>query len=384
LLQSLCIDFKRRSAGNAELRAKEEWLMKNARLYVFISCVMFGVTNTTLGEFGTNVFTSATAVVNPNAPVPVTETIIDRDDCTLEDCSASGGAQAMDGGASANVSPVATARIGDLGVLAIAFAGGNDPIFGGAGGFATGHGQAIAEWQDTSVVIAPGKPIGRQLIAKTRLFITGSITAAATSSPNFKPPVGPTIPASSGQALGVLKIFDSATPRALPPAPTTPSPVANTWAFRQLIPLAGINHDFPVPGTIDMLMRMTNGQPNTIGFELELDVDVSALSRDMATIEGIFGGSLHWGGIQGVEDAETGEAIDDWTITSESGFDYSQPFGVPEPSSIALLSFALCLWQGRARTRRLRSWATSLTPAGSRLPAGYSSCLAATGLPTHR
>jgi hypothetical protein len=38
-----------------------------------------------------------------------------------------------------------------------------------------------------------------------------------------------------------------------------------------------------------------------------------------------FGQSLTWGGISSVTDAETGEPVTDWTITSESGFDYRNP-----------------------------------------------------------
>jgi hypothetical protein len=41
-----------------------------------------------------------------------------------------------------------------------------------------------------------------------------------------------------------------------------------------------------------------------------------------------------------VEDALTGEIIDDWTITSESGADYAHPIGVPEPSGLARVAAA--------------------------------------------
>lgn len=54
-----------------------------------------------------------------------------------------------------------------------------------------------------------------------------------------------------------------------------------------------------------------------------------------------FSGSIHWDGVVRVEDQLTGELIDDWTVTSRSGFDYSKPFTpVPEPSSTALVGLA--------------------------------------------
>jgi hypothetical protein len=49
--------------------------------------------------------------------------------------------------------------------------------------------------------------------------------------------------------------------------------------------------------------------------------------------------------------AATGEPVENWTITSESGFDYSKPY-VPEPASGVLLSSALCAWLGWSRSRR--------------------------------
>jgi hypothetical protein len=62
-------------------------------------------------------------------------------------------------------------------------------------------------------------------------------------------------------------------------------------------------------------------------------------------------GSLHWGGIQSVTD-EFGNPINDWTITSQSGFDYSKPFSVPEPSSLLLLLMVLCARLALARSQR--------------------------------
>lgn len=90
-----------------------------------------------------------------------------------------------------------------------------------------------------------------------------------------------------------------------------------------------------------------------MGYGVQLTMRAQAEAPTNAGIEGDFHGSIHWGGIVSVQNADTGELITDWTVTSQSGFDYSKSFEqqVPEPASIALLGFALCLWLRRARIR---------------------------------
>ena len=44
-----------------------------------------------------------------------------------------------------------------------------------------------------------------------------------------------------------------------------------------------------------------------------------------------FGSTVTWGGITSVADVATGAVLDGWTIRSDSGFDYSHPYPVPEP-----------------------------------------------------
>ena len=50
--------------------------------------------------------------------------------------------------------------------------------------------------------------------------------------------------------------------------------------------------------------------------------------------------TLNWGGITEVLNPATGAPITNWTLTSESGFDYTKPFPVPEPAGLALLAGA--------------------------------------------
>jgi len=73
-----------------------------------------------------------------------------------------------------------------------------------------------------------------------------------------------------------------------------------------------------------------------------------------AFFSGDYSNTLVWQGITKVTDAETGEVINDWTLTSESGFDYVH--GVPEPTGLVILVQAAgaCLCLGRHRRSRPR------------------------------
>lgn len=74
-------------------------------------------------------------------------------------------------------------------------------------------------------------------------------------------------------------------------------------------------------------------------------------AHGFAEFEGDFRSSLDWGGITSVVNARTGQALAGWTVTSKSGFDYSQVFPpVPEPSSLALLVTALASFRPRRQT----------------------------------
>jgi hypothetical protein len=62
--------------------------------------------------------------------------------------------------------------------------------------------------------------------------------------------------------------------------------------------------------------------------------------------------TLRWGGITSVVDADTGLPVTEWTLTSESGFDWTRPAVVPEPAVPALALVAL---GGLAGYRRLNA-----------------------------
>jgi hypothetical protein len=116
-------------------------------------------------------------------------------------------------------------------------------------------------------------------------------------------------------------------------------------------PSLGIHIQEEPPLTLPVDLIVGNGQPFAIGSSMTVFAGAAA-GDGLASADGDFFKSLHWGGIQSVTDAATGELLQDWTITSESGVDYSQPIGVPEPSG-AILGLAGACGMSVRRRRRL-------------------------------
>jgi hypothetical protein len=96
------------------------------------------------------------------------------------------------------------------------------------------------------------------------------------------------------------------------------------------------------------------GSPIAISVELGLFADTNAQAGvgGSETADGDFSHSLRWGGLSPIVD-DLGNPID-FTLTSDSGFDYTKP--LPEPGSAALsLEVGLALALAAARlTRRAR------------------------------
>jgi hypothetical protein len=141
-----------------------------------------------------------------------------------------------------------------------------------------------------------------------------------------------------------------------------------------------------IPGAIAMSETITNAEFFTLGFEMTLQgsATTNVFSSDLDTVPpgtALFNadvsGSLHWGGIDFVTDL-AGNLIprDQWTIQSASGFDYSQPFSVPEPSSIVLLVIALCCGAGAGTKRALKGRARKRDTLMESLPqVGATTCM---------
>ena len=103
-----------------------------------------------------------------------------------------------------------------------------------------------------------------------------------------------------------------------------------------------------------VIFTLQAGQPYLVGYSLRLDgyaqantygrngtYDPNFHTQDAsAFLSADFSNTLAWGGITSVTDVATGQPLTDWTVTSASGFDYSQAY-VPEPCGLALLLLGL-------------------------------------------
>jgi hypothetical protein len=233
-------------------------------------------------------------------------------------------ALALDGSAtagdsSATAHAVANATIGKIGVGVLGAA------VGSQGGTADASATNIsASWSTTMVFKSPSKPLGAAMKVYASLLLDGDLSANATGK---------------GSAADTLKIFDISTFPGLPPAPYA----NNGWGNRIVAPSSNPPLDIleEIPGGIRIRQAWHNGDTDSIGYRLVLTGGASSDQfKNNNAGGGVFSAdvsnSLRWGGIEKVTD-EFDNPIDDWTVTSESGFDFSKPFGVPEPASVLLL-----------------------------------------------
>jgi hypothetical protein len=101
----------------------------------------------------------------------------------------------------------------------------------------------------------------------------------------------------------------------------------------------------PAPGLIDVDIFVKEGELFTMDILMEVRASglarihsyYSAFGNSFSTMfSANYGHTLRWGGITSVTDAQSGEPIEGWAITSASGFDYAHPAPVPEPATVGL------------------------------------------------
>ena len=119
---------------------------------------------------------------------------------------------------------------------------------------------------------------------------------------------------------------------------------------------------FLFPSQIFVTFLIPNNGSLGVDFEADAEVSVSVDNEDnanagIAIASAFFGHTFTWGGITGVEDADTGQRITNWTLTSASGADWAHavpgPSTVPEPSTLSLAALAglgLFVYRRRGRT----------------------------------
>jgi hypothetical protein len=219
-----------------------------------------------------------------------------------------------------------------------ATAGGPCERCGAGAGFNSAKAGVSAGWQDTFTIVLPG-------LEGTPIHVEGNLRFSGTTKAEVS---GPTAVYCGG---GCAYVYAEASLVSLPHRLLLAHSIAQSADNYRDFPghFPNIDPDPVIPINMDLII----GQPFSFQTSLWLRIDGRASAGNLANMEADFRHTLAWGGITSVTNASTGEPITDWTVTSDSGFDYSR--GVPEPTSTVLLTFGLCTWLVWARPRRRRS-----------------------------
>ncbi|HVN40722.1 MAG TPA: PEP-CTERM sorting domain-containing protein [Myxococcota bacterium] len=106
------------------------------------------------------------------------------------------------------------------------------------------------------------------------------------------------------------------------------------------------------PGSFSFTGTVFFGAPAGLTVILSANSNESWLDTfsGAATAEGDFAHTLTWGGFTQVRDAN-GNLVTNYTLTSDSGTDWSKPVAVPEPATISLVATGLVALGARRRDR---------------------------------
>lgn len=104
------------------------------------------------------------------------------------------------------------------------------------------------------------------------------------------------------------------------------------------------NVEYDNPSYIPIQFAVIPGSPMSVSWDFTLQEYASVQDGDASdggygSGVGEYGHTINWGGITSVIDIDTGLPDTDWSVTSASGFDYSQ--AVPEPATSTIVLCAL-------------------------------------------
>ena len=253
-------------------------------------------------------------------------------------------AEQVDGGAFATAALQYKVGKGSISLYAAAFASAQNNSFFGVQ-LTGGQGGANA---DTSISdrwsLATAGPVATAQV-QGYFKISSSLNADAIGVPGT---LGNDRDRVQSEAIARLSISGTG----IPPGPYAYLGKGNDlWAYREH--REGYNAsvtDINLPLTVTEIPVVVNvtGGSALVGWSMNVaavagvsNTDVTNYTEGAALASVDASHTFSWGGITNVIDLSTGEPIADWTLTSDSGFDWTHAAVIPEPttSALALLAF---------------------------------------------
>ncbi len=199
------------------------------------------------------------------------------------------------------------------------------------------------QWDDISTIDVPTIADGTMVKVDAALELKGSYAAGASGSVVANQHFASWSVAVKLTGLGLLDHNNATGTTLLAGGTGDIIQSLNTQIVDMVIP---ISYMVPV------------GEADYIGEELTTfgGASVTTYASAPGTVSSFFSAqfsdTLSWGGITDVIDPDTGLPITDWTVSSQSGFDYSQPApdDVPEPVQTSVLMLAATALLARCRT----------------------------------
>jgi len=324
--------------------------MRLARLGTIAASIVIGI----LPQTATFAVSIVTASYGVEARISFQD-VEEFDEGPLIDSNHEGGTASLDIGNSTDLFGVgaisfvnAHAAVGDLGLKISGSA--SVPSEWSGVGRASAYANSSASWSENVILNSSSRPMGSFVWMTFNLTIDGDIAAAAVAN---------------GSGSAQFNIEDLGSIPSLP-RPTNPF---NVFGIAVATPTSHILEE--IPGALRMGMSVPVGVEFKVGYRITLggtavsDSSPTQFRNGLGGFESDVSGSLHWGGIESVEGPFGIIPRDQWSITSESGFDYSKSFEeqVPEPSTFLSLLLALGsihLRPGRWRKRTSSPPATTL------------------------